>query len=252
MAKLLDQIGKLRKEEGKDFAENSTSWLVKKLQKPDDDVDQININEMTVGKFYFMFYDLQGKGKSSKLEQYNPILFVDYKHVGNTKVLFGLSFNFIPTRMRLVFFDKMLDSYPFVFEDKDGKHKAGQAEQPLNGINYNNVYKLLSKIGYEYIIREFDLRLVNKVYEIAMHKLPRFLTIDTHKFTNVDDAKLAQIWLAKLKTRDERHQQLLLDIASGYDKVEKTLNEEFGHFQDEMKKLQQAQNYLSDIAKKTK
>lgn len=247
MAQLLDEITSLRKTEGTKLSENSTSWLVSKLQNNDDTVQQVTLAEMTVGKFYFMMYNLAGK--TSKIEQYNPILFVDFKHVGNTKILFGLSLNFLPLRMRLVFFDKLLDNYPHVFEKKDSKSKKGQPEQPLGHINYNSVYNLLSKIGYEYVIREFDIRLINQVYEVSMSKLPQFLTINTYTFTNVDDEKLAQIWLAKLKTREERHQQLLLNITSGYDKIEKTLNEEFGHFKDTMKNLAKAQDFLDKIAK---
>lgn len=250
MAQLLNEISKLRKVEGKSLAENSTSWLIERLQKDDEKVKEVRLSEMVVGKFYFLMYDLAGK--SAKLEQYNPLLFVDFKHVANTKVLFGLSFNFLPSRMRLTFFDKLLDNYPFVFEEKDDKHKKGQPEQPLKGVNYSNVYNLLSKIGYEYTIREFDIRKVNKVYEVAMSALPKFLTINTHTFTNVDDEKLAQIWLAKLKTREERHQKLLLDIASGYDKIEKTLNEEFGSFKEKLKNLENSQDFLNELAKKTK
>jgi len=243
----MDQIKVLRKKEGKSLAENSTSWLIEKLQKPDDKVQQVGLNDMVPGKFYFMMYDLSGK--SAKLEQYNPILFVDFKHVGHTKILFGLSFNFLPSRMRLLFFDKLFDNYPFIFEEKDDKHKKGQPEQPLKGINYNNIYNLLTKIGYEYVIREFDLRKINKVYEVSMSKLPQFLTINTYTFTNVDDEKLAQIWLAKLKTREERHQKLLLDIASGYDKIEKTLNDEFNSYKEAMKNLEASQKFLDDLTK---
>jgi hypothetical protein len=249
MGKLIDEVAKIRKKEGKSLSENSTRWLIDKLQKPDDDVQPVSLSSMVPGKFYFMMYDLSKKAKSSKLEQYNPILFVDFKHVGNTKILFGLSFNFLPSRMRLIFFDKLLDNYPFVFEEPTDKHKKGQPEQPLNGVNYNNVYTWLTKIGYEYVIREFDLRLVDKVYEVSMSKLPLFLTINTYEFTNVDDEKLAQIWLAKLKTREERHQKLLLDIASGYDTIEKVLNEEFGSFQETMKNLKDSQDFLNNIAK---
>lgn len=248
MAELLNIISSIKKEEGKNFPENSSRWLIEKLQRPNEGVQQIGLNDMTVGKFYFLMYDLSGK--SSKLEQYSPILFVDFKHVFNTKILFGLSINFIPARLRILFFDKLLDSYPKALQPTDSKDKKGQPEQPLKGINFENVYNMLSKVGYEYAIREFDIRLVNKVYEVSMINLPRFLSINTQAFTNVDDAKLAQIWLAKLKTREERHQKLLLDIASGYDKVEKSLNEEFESFKEKMKNLEESMTYLSDLAKK--
>lgn len=248
MAQLLQKIATIRKEEGKDFSENSSRWLIDALQNNSEGVQQVKMGDMYVGKFYFLMYDLAGK--SAKLEQYSPILLVDFKHVFNTKILFGLSFNFLPARMRLIFFDKLLDNYPKVFEAPDDKSKKGQPEQPLRGINFNNIYNLLSKIGYEYTIREFDARLINKVYEVSMVHLPRFLSVNTQVFTNVDDAKLAQIWLAKLKTREDRHQKMLLDIASGYDKVEKTLEDEFADFKEVMKNLKESQNFLQDLTKK--
>lgn len=247
MSKLLDRIAQIRNEEGKDIAEKSSQWLVEKLQKPDDSVNPIALSDMHQGGFYFMMYDLAGK--SSKMEQYVPMLLVDYKQVGNTKILFALSLSFIPLKIRLLFFDKLLANFEDVFTPIDSKSKIGAKEQPLSGINYHNVYKWLKTIGFEYAIREFDLRKINKVYEIQQNSLPRFLSIDTKKFTGVDDGKLAQIWETKLKTRDAREKELLKDIYSGFDKVEKTLNEGHKNFKEEMKNLQCAKNSLDDLSK---
>ena len=91
------------------------------------------------------------------------------------------------------------------------------------------------------------MRIINNVYEIQQHVLPRFLSIDTKKFTGVDDGKLAQIWEAKLKTRDAREKKLLTDIYSGFDKVEKTLEDGNKNFKEEMKNLERSKNFLDDL-----
>lgn len=219
--------------------------MIDKLQNPSQGVEVVNLQDMNPGKFYFLLYNMQGK--SSKLEQYAPILFTDWKQLEHTKIVFGLSLNFIPVKLRLRLFDKMFAGQEDLLLAKDDKKKAGMQEQPMNGVTYENVYQMLSAIGFEYAIREFDMRLINKVYEISFTQLERFLTMNSQVFTNVDEGKLAQIWKAKLKTRDERHQNLLKDTMNNWKDIDKVLEKEMDNFKKTNENLNKSIQELNKL-----
>ena len=245
MGKLLDNLELLYRTEGEKLSNNSSKWMIDKLQSPSDGVSVVNLSDMLAGKFYFLLYNLQGK--SSKLEQYAPILLTDWKQLEHTKIVFGLSINFIPMKLRIRLFDKMFDGQENLLKSKDDKTKAGMQEQPMNGISYENVYQMLSAIGFEYSIREFDLRLVNKVYEISFTQLERFLTMNSQVFTNVDEGKLAQIWKAKLKTRDERHQNLMKDTMNNWKDIDKVLEKSMQDFKTTRENLNKSIEDLNNL-----
>lgn len=244
MAELLDRIKILKDTEGSKVSENSTEWLLKRLQNPDKGFKAVSTKNMYVGKFYFLLYDLQGN--SSKMEQYSPILLIDYRKVNTKILLYGLSINFIPQNIRLLFFDQFLDSFSNVFLPIDSKEKVGSSEKPLP-INFATVFEPLDKIGFQYSIRELDASLINKSYEVSMQMLPRYLTVNTTILTGVDEQKMADIWYSKLKKREESLQKRISELITDYTEISKTFQKEFRSYKSEFDKISKAKDNLKAL-----
>jgi len=244
MPELLDRVKILKDAEGVKVSENSTEWLLKRMQNPDETFKAVKAKNMYVGKFYFMLYDLQGK--TSKMEQYSPILLVDYRKVAIKRLLYGISLNFLPQNIRLLFFDGFLNSFKNVFLPLDSKEKAGNAEKPLP-INFKIAFDSLDKIGFQYVIREFDMDLVNKAYEVSMQQLPRYMTVNSTVLTGVDEKKMAEIWLSKLKNREESMQKRISDLITDYTEVSKVFKKEFNSYQREFDNIAKAKDNLKSL-----
>jgi len=244
MAELLERVRLLKNEEGALVSENSTKWLLSRLQTPDEGFKAVKSKNMYVGKFYFLLYDLDGK--SSKMEQYSPILLVDYRNVMGKKIIYGISLNFIPQNIRLLFFDGLLESFQDVFLPLDSKEKIGNAEKPLP-INFKIAFDMLDKIGFQYVIREFDIQQVNKAYEVSMQMLPRYMTVNSTVLTGVDETKLAEIWFSKLKNREESVQKRISELITDYEEVSKTFRSEFRNYQREFDKISKSKDNLKSL-----
>lgn len=169
------------------------------------------IDSIVKGSFYFILYDLNGK--SSKMEQYNPILAVDFVN----RSLYGLSLNFIPVNIRVTLFNKIYSKLDTLKKNAD---LDIENQQPLPNTNYNTIYNILKSIGFEYAIRTFDLSLINKVYQISTNILPEFIAMNTQTFTGVDEGKLVDIWLKKINEQEQREQELMKELLSDFTKIE--------------------------------
>lgn len=244
MAELLERVRLLKDSEGESLSENSTKWLLERLKNNDDTFKPILPKKMYVGKFYYMLYDLNGK--SSKMEQFSPILLVDYRKVMGKIILYGISLNFIPLNVRLLFFDNFLDSFQNIFDPIDSDSKKGGKEKPLP-INFKIAFDSLDKIGFQYIIREFDVDKINKVYEVNMQSLPRFLTVNTTVLTGVDEMKLAEIWYSKLKNREESLQKRISELITDYEEISKVFKQEFKSYEKEFKNISKSKENLKSI-----
>lgn len=244
MADLLDRIKILKDAEGIKVSENSTNWLLARLQTPDAGFKAVRAKNMFVGKFYFMLYDLSGK--SSKMEQYSPILLVDHRKMLTKNIVYGISINFIPQNIRLLFFDNFLSSFQNIFLPIDAKEKVGNAEKPLP-INFKIAFDSLDKIGFQYSIREFDMDLINKSYEVSMQLLPRFLTVNSTVLTGVDELKLAEIWESKLKNRTESTQQRISELITDYSEINEVFKKEFKSYKTEFDKIQKTKENLKSL-----
>jgi hypothetical protein len=244
MGELLDRVRILKDEEGEAVSKNSTEWLLKRLQNPDAGFKAVKAKNMYVGKFYFLMYDMEGK--SSKMEQFSPILLVDFRKVATKKLLYGISLNFIPQNIRLLFFDAFLDSFENVFLPIDSQEKVGNAEKPLP-ISFQIAFEALDKIGFQYVIRELDADKINKAYEVSMQTLPRYMTVNTTVLTDVDEKKMAEIWLSKLKNREEAVQKRISELITSYEDVAKTFSKEFKSYEREFEKIQKSKDNLKSL-----
>lgn len=177
----------------------------------------INLSELERGKFYFIFYDLQGK--SSNMEKFNPIFVIDW--TDNKKYIYGVSINFIPVSVRTVFFNNLFN-YNLDVVEKNMDLKI-ENQLPIKSINFELIYNMLYKIGFEWSIRKFESPLINKVNVISTNILATFISMSTAKFTGVNDLKLVEIWHKKIKEQDVRHKKIIAELLSDYTKMNSEL-----------------------------
>jgi hypothetical protein len=239
MGILLQRLKERRDVEGIKTSENSTQWLIDQIKSPDNTfVTVVTPDKIVPGRLYFLFYDLAAALKSSKLEQYSPILALKKGIVNGKPILWGFSLNFLPERVKVNWFDQLMERFfrgvltTNISEDKI-------IREPLK-ITFEGVYKTLASIGFEYAIREFRLDLINKVYEIDITQLDRFVSIDVQKFTNVDPKKLIEIWLAKLGEGDARLKKIKDNVLTNFKTLDDELNISF-------EELEKSKNFLNKI-----
>lgn len=201
----------------------NAKYMTDGLNGGSDEIVPINMSSIEKGKFYFMFYDLSGK--SSKMEKFNPLFIIDWTDQDSTRYIYGVSINFIPVSIRTVFFNSLCN---FNLKTLDNNNNTETEKQnAFENIDFANIYKLLHSIGFEWSIRRFDCKLINKTYEISMKILPTFLTMSTASLTGVDDAKLIDIWNKKIKEQDIRQNKLIKEILGDYKIMEKEINKAY-------------------------
>lgn len=221
MGTLKDQVRDLYKAQGLAMKANSATAVYEEMQRPNRFMRASE--DVRMGMFAFILYDLAGK--SSKMEQYSPVLLCDWRQVKTKRYIWGLSLNFIPATTRVVFFDALLERQQDLVNSNAGKDKLSQ-ERPLGGITFDAMYSALQSIGYEYALRQFDYSLITKMYDVSFGFLDKFLTFDTSRFTGVGEDKLAEIWLSKIKEQEERHQKMMVTLFKDYDRMADILKAE--------------------------
>lgn len=238
MGILLKRIKARRDAEGVRTKENSTEWLIEQLKDPNNQtVKVVTPDKIIPGKLYFLFYDLSAALKSSKLEQFSPILALRKGIVQSKPILWGFSLNFLPDRVKVNWFDQVLERF---FKGVLSTNlEVTELSKPLN-VTFEGVYKTLASIGFEYAIREFRLDLINKVYEIDLSELDRFVSADSERFTNVDAKKLIEIWLAKLGEGPDRLQEIKNNVLTDFKTIDTELSVSF----DEVEKSKSFLNKL--------
>ena len=180
------------------YPTESTKWLLSKVRSGDKKFVKISPNNFKVGSFYFMTYDLKSINKSSKLEQLVPFLLVDYNPAIDSKVLWIMNLNFIPLNIKEAFFTKFLQKFNNTLES-NSKKKTVIDENSLPTINYDNMWNELIKYGIDYSIREIRIELLQGLYSVSTDDLHLLTTQNTQSLTGVDEKKLNDIWITKLK-----------------------------------------------------
>lgn len=209
------------------YPNQSTKWLFNKLRDTDKKVVKVGLDKLRIGQFYFIRYDLKGLNKSSRLEQFVPMMVVDYKPAIDKKVLWVLNMNFLPINLKEAFFSSFLSKQKKILE---GNFEVDEwsKESPLSNINYENVWGQLLSYGFEYSIREIRLDLINDIHAVSTDNLHFLTTLNTQALTGVDEAKLNEIWVTKLKNEKlgERLEDLTT-IKSNYENILKELADKF-------------------------
>ncbi len=231
MGVLLDKLYERKKNSNIPITKDATTWLVKNLKKPDNTTFKVvPPDNITPGKTYFLFYDLDSALKSSKMEQYSPIFAIKTAYVNDKPILWGLNFNFMPERARIVYFDKVIDRF-FKGVMNTNADINMKDIKPLD-VTFNGIYRTLASIGFEYSIREYRMDLINKVYEINLNELDKYISIDTEHFSGVDQKKLLEIWVSKLDKQNERFDKIRLELINNF----KIMSDELEHSLEELEK----------------
>jgi hypothetical protein len=230
-----DDIQELYKSTGEKIVVTAAKEFMQKMYNPDKDVRPTGINNIEKGQFYFMMYDMGSK--ASKMEKLSPVFVVDW-NLGGASTLWAVSLNFIPVNIRIVIFDAIINGSKDVYIGNKGKdaHK----NRPYSQVNLTKMYKMLQQIGFEYAIREYDLRLIDKLYAVSASFLPKLIAMSTELFTGVGEYKMAEIWAAKIKHQEERHKEFVQDLWNNYDKMYKTMT-------DEIKSANRASDDLASV-----
>lgn len=219
MGILADKVDEEIKNEAKDNRNIYYNQNVKELyEEKYNQLKSISTAKMTIGRFYFIV-----NNDSNGWMKYCPIMLIDYKQFKDYNIGYTINFNFIPIEIRIAMFDTILSN----FTD----------ENQFQVMNFKLAYSLLLKYGYEYAIMEFNLRNILEVREIPINKLSKFL-YSSPPFIKYDPNKLYDIWVKKLATKPQRHQQMTkANIETFFDKT-KELNEEFSLLKNRIKRIQ--------------
>jgi hypothetical protein len=218
MGVLNDRIESEAKKDIPKYYKENTNKMYNLYRKPDKLVKPVRIGDLSPGKFFFMmYYD------ESNWMQYSPILFIDSKKFENKIIGYAINFNFIPLEIRSGMLDKMIKD----LEDND----------QLSSITFENAYKMLLKVGYEYALVEYDLIRVERLYQIDFEILPNFL-YSSYPKNKYDPEKLYSIWLKKLETRELRHQEIIQSTVKDFFDITEDISEDYKALEGHIKRLQ--------------
>lgn len=214
----------------------SSKWLINKTKNNDINFKRKNITDINIGKFYFMKYDYNNINKSTKMEQNVPLLVVDYKPNIDNKVIYILNMNFLPQIIKEAFFSKLTNKYSEIFDYNENVENLEQEKKlPLN---YKLLWDELIQFAFEYCIREIRIELINDLFEISTKHLHFLTSINTQYLTGVDDAKLNEIWITKLKNESYNTRlEELMTIKTNYYKILEELQEKFKNLNERLKNI---------------
>jgi len=215
MAWLKSEIKKQFLKESNSMYMNNSRYIASLLET--NKVFNINSNNTKIGEFYFIFYNLNSK--LSKMEQIIPCIYLGEIDTIEGKKSLCFSFNFLPVAIRTIFIDKILEKYDKNLIKNNLLEKNINDEKNYKELNFNYMYKALKSIGFEYAIREILTDKINKIFKISTKDLVKFITMNTYLFTNVPEDKLAQIWVNKLKDKDEREKEFLKKLIGDFEKM---------------------------------
>lgn len=183
----------------------SNSLYMYDLYQNSSDMCQVQTpDKLTKGAFYFIHYK-----DDSNWMRYSLIFLIDYRKMNNLTIFMGINMNFIPLEIRGRFFDQFIT-------EKDFESNS------LLPVDFTTVYKELLKLGFEYSIVEYTVPQVISIHRIHLEILPRFLYSSFPK-NKYDPNKLMEIWAAKIKDKQYRHQEIIMASLDNFFNPEKSL-----------------------------
>jgi hypothetical protein len=205
------------------FYKENSLFMYDKYSKTDEMCDAISISDIFTGRFYFLHYH-----DPSNWMKYSPIFCVDYKKLDDKIIILGLNFNFIPLEIRSAIFDKFISEQDF---DNNSDLE----------VDFKGVYTELMRYGFEYTVVEYNAAQIQLVHRIHLELLPRFL-YSSHPRNKYDPNKLYEIWMAKLRNREKRHQEMTLSILSEFYDVNNEISEKYDVLKGHIKRIQNSLN----------
>ncbi len=191
-----------------DFYKKNSLFMLDKYSKSEERCRAISPIDIQVGRFYHLQYL-----DDSNWMRYSPIFCVEYKKLDQITVVIGINFNFIPLEIRSLIFDK------YILE------KDFEENRPLK-VDFKGAYIELLRLGFEYSIVEYNLSQIKIVHSIDLELLPRFL-YSSYPKNKYDPNKLMEIWSAKIKTREKRHQEITMSNLSDFYKIGEEVDKKY-------------------------
>ena len=217
------------------YPNENVGWLSNSISDPSAKFMKLTPEHLKIGSFFFIKYDMQKINKSSKMEQFIPMLVVDYKEKIDSNVVWILNLNFLTLKTKELFFTNFLDRYDSIFK-KNSEKKNWLSEESLPNISYEYMFGELLKYGVNYSIREIRIELLNEIYSVSTDDVHKLITLNTQAITGVDEGKLEEIWIAKLKSESlEDRVEDVMTIKNNYDKIVEDLAEKFKHLNKKLK-----------------
>lgn len=242
----LEEIRNVAKEKNIDNVTLSTNWVLEKIKKPTEYFTPVDPKRILAGKFYVIFYNL--KSSNSKLEKYSISLVIDERKYKTKRVILGMNIHFLPLKARILFFNAIFNSTHKIFEtNKDAK--SSLKEQPIPGVDYKTINKILEKIGFEYSIRLYEEALIDKCYSVSLLDSDKLILFNSRVMTGVDENTIANIWKSKQKDNTDRSKKLQEQLQKDWDSFEKGIEEQMGKT---IQKMEKAKKSLDEIDKFTK
>lgn len=226
MGELVDRVGIRMLVDGDglvDNFKNNSLYFYDKYTKSDKDVMSVNVNDITIGRFYHFHYQ-----DISNWMAYSPVFVVDYKKLKNKIIILAINLNFIPLEIRAYFFDKFMIENDFI---NDVTLK----------VDYEGAYNELLKIGFEYALVEYDAINIKLVHKISMDFVPRFL-ISAHPKNKYDPAKLFDIWKVKIPEKEARHKEMLRATLDDFYNMSGEINEKYNLLKNHISRIQTHNN----------
>lgn len=200
---------------------NNSLFFYEKYSKSDDIVTSIRVGQMQMGGFYHLHYK-----DDSNWMKYSPIFSVDFKKFADMIVIIGINFNFIPVEIRTTIFDNFIKESDF-------------DNNTLLPVTYEGVYKELLKYGFEYALVEYNLKQVQLVHKINMEVVPRFL-YSGHPKNKYDPKKLYEIWSVKIKTKQQRDQEMSQALISDFFEASDEIMENYTVLKNHITRIQRS------------
>lgn len=180
-----------------DYYKKNSEYFYHKYQKSDKEVESINLRDIYPGGFYFLHYQ-----DESNWLKYSPVFVCDFKKFSNNLILLAVNFNLIPLEIREMIFSK------YITEQDITKNK-------FLVVDFEGMYNELLKIGFEYAIMEYSINRMVSIHRINLNVIERFL-YHQHPINKYDPYKLYNIWEVKLKTKEERHREMVSSLLSEF------------------------------------
>lgn len=201
-----------------DFYKNNTNFMYQKYQTSDSDCVAIDKSDIQKGGFYHLHYK-----DDSNWMRWSPIFCCDWRKVNNLIIVLGVNFNFIPLELRSTIFDRFITEKDF-------------EKNSFLEVDFVGMYSELLKYGFEYSIQEYNVSQMVVVHRISLDLLPRFLCSSYPKNT-YDPKKLMEIWGVKLKTKAQRHQEIISSVLSDFYDVNSEISEKYDTLSGHIKRI---------------
>jgi hypothetical protein len=206
-----------------DYYKKNTAYMYNLYLKSDSECVSINRSDIVIGGFYFLNYE-----DPSNWMRYSPIFCIDFRKLGDMIIILGVNFNFIPLEIRVAIFDKFLIEKDF------------ENDYPLS-VDFKGMYSELLKYGFEYSIVEYNAIQIRTVHRISLGILNKFL-YSSYPLNKYDPNKLMEIWTAKLKNREKRHQEISSAVISDFYEIGSEISGKYEALSGHIKRLQDSLN----------